>query len=107
MDVVLVLDHERLYLDLQRDLPSTTNIVPLPKSGGVSGGRGGGQKYGMWVLLYLVQVVVRTREFRRKTREDVVREYFYGKKPHPLSPFSFEVSFSDVEIFKIGGRVTT
>lgn len=42
VDVVLVLDHERLYLDLQRDLPSTTNIVPLPKSGGVSGGRGGG-----------------------------------------------------------------
>jgi len=33
---VLVLDHERLYNDLQRDLPSTTHIVPLPKSGGVS-----------------------------------------------------------------------
>lgn len=44
VDVVLVLDHERLYLDLQRDLASTTDIVPLPKSGGVSelqqGGRG-------------------------------------------------------------------
>lgn len=50
-------------------------------------------------------MVVRTREFRRKTREDVVREYFYGKNPWPLSPFSFEVSFSDVEIFKIGGDV--
>lgn len=35
VDVVLVLDHERLYNDLQRDLPSTTHIVPLPKSGGV------------------------------------------------------------------------
>ena len=32
---MLVLDHERLYNDLQRDLPSTTHIVPLPKSGGV------------------------------------------------------------------------
>lgn len=38
VDVVLVLDHERLYLDLQRDLPSSTDIVPLPKSGGVSRG---------------------------------------------------------------------
>jgi polyribonucleotide 5'-hydroxyl-kinase len=35
VDVVLVLDHERLFLDLQRDLPPTTDIVPLPKSGGV------------------------------------------------------------------------
>ena len=46
---------------------------------------------------------MRTREFRKKTREEVVREYFYGKNPHVLSPFSFDVSFSDVEIFKIGG----
>ena len=37
VDVVLVLDHERLYHDLQRDLPNTTDVVPLPKSGGVSG----------------------------------------------------------------------
>ena len=36
VDVVLVLDHERLYNDLQGDLPPTTQIVPLPKSGGVS-----------------------------------------------------------------------
>ena len=33
---MLVLDHERLYIDLQKDLPSSTSIVPLPKSGGVS-----------------------------------------------------------------------
>ena len=36
VDVVLVLDHERLYNDLQKDLPSATHVVPLPKSGGVS-----------------------------------------------------------------------
>lgn len=35
-DVVLVLDHERLYIDFQRDLPKETAIVRLPKSGGVS-----------------------------------------------------------------------
>ena len=36
VDVVFVLDHERLFHDLQRELPCTTQIVPLPKSGGVS-----------------------------------------------------------------------
>ena len=36
VDVVFVLDHERLFHDLQRELPHTTQIVPLPKSGGVS-----------------------------------------------------------------------
>ena len=36
VDAVLVLDHERLYIDFQRDLPKETAIVRLPKSGGVS-----------------------------------------------------------------------
>ena len=36
VDVVFVLDHERLFHDLQRELPESTQIVPLPKSGGVS-----------------------------------------------------------------------
>ncbi len=36
VDVVLVMDHERLYHELQRDLPEFTRIVPMPKSGGVS-----------------------------------------------------------------------
>lgn len=46
---------------------------------------------------------MRTREFRRRNREDALREYFYGRKPHLLSPFSFEVAFSEVQIYKIGG----
>lgn len=49
------------------------------------------------------QVVVRSREFRRRTREEAVKEYFYGQKPHALFPFSFDVPFSDVKIYKIGG----
>ncbi len=50
------------------------------------------------------QVVVRSREFRRQSRNSALREYFYGKEPHPLFPFSFDVPFADVKIFKIGGR---
>lgn len=81
VDVALVLDHERLCNDLQRDLPSTTQIVPLPKSGGV---------------------VVRSQDFRRKTRHGAVREYFYGVEPRNIFPFSYDVPFASVKLFKIG-----
>lgn len=36
VDVILVLDQERLYNELQRDLPSFVKVVFLPKSRGVS-----------------------------------------------------------------------
>ena len=35
-DVVIVLDNERLLIQLQQDLPSEAHILPLPKSAGVS-----------------------------------------------------------------------
>lgn len=36
VDVILVLDQERLYNELQRDLPNFVKVVFLPKSRGVS-----------------------------------------------------------------------
>lgn len=36
VDVILVLDQERLYNELVRDIPSFVKVVLLPKSGGVS-----------------------------------------------------------------------
>ena len=33
---VLVLDNERLVVDMKKNLPPEVNVVPLPKSGGVS-----------------------------------------------------------------------
>lgn len=36
VDVILVLDQERLYNELVRDMPSYVRVVFLPKSGGVS-----------------------------------------------------------------------
>lgn len=35
VDVILVLDQERLYNELQRDLPNFVKVVFLPKSRGV------------------------------------------------------------------------
>lgn len=36
VDVILVLDQERLYNELVRDVPKFVRVVFLPKSGGVS-----------------------------------------------------------------------
>ncbi|KAG8004014.1 Polyribonucleotide 5'-hydroxyl-kinase Clp1 [Nibea albiflora] len=81
VDVVLVLDHERLYNELKRDLPHFVRVVLLPKSGGV---------------------VERSKECRRDARDEKIREYFYGFRGVSFYPFSFEVRFSDVRIYKIG-----
>jgi polyribonucleotide 5'-hydroxyl-kinase len=95
VDVVVVLDHERLYNELQRDLPSFVRIVHQPKSGGVED---------------------RTREQRIKARRTRIRQvsrqlvwcmsvrsqYFYGTTSQPYFPHSFYVGFDDVLIVKMG-----
>ena len=41
VDVVVVLDQERLHSELQRDMPEFVRVVLQPKSGGVSQGQAG------------------------------------------------------------------
>ena len=36
VDIIVVMDQERLYNELKRDMPDFVKIVLLPKSGGVS-----------------------------------------------------------------------
>ena len=50
-------------------------------------------------------VVERTTEFRRKTRDDRFREYFYGFDfvSNPLSPVAQSAFFSSVSFYKVGG----
>lgn len=81
VDVVLVLDQERLYNELKRDLPHFVRVVLLPKSGGV---------------------VERSKDCRRESRDDKIREYFYGFRSTSFYPHAFDVRFSDVRIYKIG-----
>ncbi|XP_064200139.1 polyribonucleotide 5'-hydroxyl-kinase Clp1 isoform X2 [Anguilla rostrata] len=81
VDVVLVLDQERLYNELKRDLPHFVRVVLLPKSGGV---------------------VERSKACRRDTRDEKIREYFYGFRGASFYPHAFDVRFSDVRIYKIG-----
>jgi len=81
-DVILVLDQERLYNELCRDMPAFVKVVFLPKSGGV---------------------VERGTGVRQETRDVRIREYFYGKPgSQSLHPHSFQVKFIEAKIFKIG-----
>ncbi|KAJ2944645.1 hypothetical protein O0L34_g4001 [Tuta absoluta] len=80
VDVILVLDNERLYNELKRDMPKFVKVVYLPKSGGV---------------------VERSSSQRSESRDARIREYFYGKRT-PYYPHSFDVKFTDLKIYKVG-----
>ncbi len=71
VDVILVLDNERVHNDLIRDMPEFVRVVWLPKSGGV---------------------VERSMEQRAEARDTRIKTYFYGCPPKAgLYPHSFEV----------------
>ncbi|XP_014235124.1 protein CLP1 homolog [Trichogramma pretiosum] len=80
VDAVLVLDQERLYNELVKIKPESLKAILIPKSGGV---------------------VAKSQLQRDEIREIFIKEYFYGGRI-PLYPHSFEVKWSDVNIFKIG-----
>lgn len=77
---IFVLDQERLYNELLRDVQKSTQVVFLQKSGGV---------------------VERSKNLRSEARDARIREYFYGKRT-PLYPHSFDVKWSDIQIRKVG-----
>jgi polyribonucleotide 5'-hydroxyl-kinase len=93
-DVVLVVDHERLFNELKawaKARPNTnTTVLRVAKSGGV---------------------VTRTQEFRFAERSRQIRKYFYGvttKKDgrivaSTLYPHVTQLRFDHVHFFKIGG----
>jgi len=80
VDSIVVLDQERLHSELKRDMPEFVRVMLLPKSGGV---------------------VERSAKTRLETRDNRIREYFYGTQSS-LYPHTFEVKFEDVNLFKIG-----
>ena len=82
VDVIIVLDQERVYNVLVKDMPGFVKVVLQPKSGGV---------------------VSRNKEQRAEGRDGRIKQYFYGPRNN-LFPHSFEVNFSDIKdkLFKIG-----
>ncbi|KAK2158978.1 hypothetical protein LSH36_161g16015 [Paralvinella palmiformis] len=83
VDVVIVLDQERLHSELVRDMPDFVKVVLLPKSGGV---------------------VERSQKGRMESRDSKIREYFYGVR-NSCYPHTFEVKFNEVKLFKVGAPV--
>lgn len=83
VDAILVLDQERLYNELVRDMPPFVKVVFLPKSGGV---------------------VARSQQLRIEARDQRVREYFYGIKT-PLYPHNINIKWSETKIYKIGAPI--
>ena len=82
-DVVVVLDHERLYTHLQRDLPQYVRICHQPKSGGVE---------------------TRSAAVRQAARKARTRRYFYGTRDKPLNPFRVELGWDELSIWKVGAE---
>ena len=80
VSTILVIDQERLLVELKRDLPDV-KIIPLPKSGGV---------------------VAKSLDMRTQTKNMKIHEYFYGTPKAVLYPHSIEISFNELNIFKIG-----
>lgn len=79
IDVLFVMDEERLYLQLKKDMPSSVQVVYVPKQYGVN---------------------ERSRGLRSKNRDNRVWEYFYGTKGD-LTPHSIEVKFGEIQIYKV------
>ncbi|KAJ8950913.1 hypothetical protein NQ318_008351 [Aromia moschata] len=80
VDVIMVLDQERLYNELVRDMPNFVKVVFLPKSGGLN--------------------VQRVQEVNQGIRE--LENISMELQKNSLYPHSFDVKFSEVKIYKIG-----
>lgn len=83
-NIILIVGQERLYSRLTADVKKGSNqdatLIRLPKSGGV---------------------VTRSRELRKASRANRVRDYFYGVS-RDLMPHSETSPVSDLQIYRVG-----
>ena len=94
VDNVLVIGQERLHSELVRDMRGR-------KAGDIGGGGFGGRDVQVWKVPKSGGVVERPPEYRRKSRDARIREYFYGPGGD-LSPHSQTMTFGQVSIFRVG-----
>ncbi|XP_050426230.1 protein CLP1 homolog isoform X2 [Adelges cooleyi] len=80
VDVILVLDEDQLYDHLLQDMPNFVKVLYLPKSD--------------WLP-------VRSKEMRRLTMENRIREYFFSKPKTKFYPYTCCVKFKDIKVFGI------
>ncbi|KAL1744021.1 Pre-mRNA cleavage complex II protein Clp1-domain-containing protein [Schizophyllum fasciatum] len=101
VNVILVLGHEKLNVEMQRTYGSKLTVVKIPKSGGV---------------------VELDAAYRERVHKNQMHTYFYGHVLHPppgvsnpllggeaaadlvLSPSSTVIGFDDLSIYRIGAE---
>ena len=82
IDVVLVIDHERLYSDIRAaSFDQPVECIKLRKSGGV---------------------IPRDAEARRADRQNAIREYFYGPA-NDMHPHTTVMTFDVMKLCRVGG----
>ncbi|XP_019873320.2 protein CLP1 homolog [Aethina tumida] len=86
VDVIMVLDQERLYYTLLKDYSGLGQVVHLQKSSGISS---------------------RSDEMKDTTHSLGMRRYFYGTPKNSMFPYTIRLKFSDVKMFKIGDPTST
>jgi len=94
VDNVVVVGQERLHSEITRDFRHK-------RVGGESMAEGTPVR--VWKLNKSGGVVERSPEFRRKSRDNKIKEYFYGTPGAELQPHSQTLPFGQVSIFKVGG----
>jgi len=113
IDTVLCLGQERLFQTLSKQFAKDGALAQQQqqkdkKKKKKTNSSDDGKKVEAVEILSLKKsggVVERTTEFRRKTRDDRFREYFYGFDfvSNPLSPVAQSAFFSSVSFYKVGG----
>jgi len=113
IDTVLCLGQERLFQTLSKQFAKDAALAQQQqqkdkKKKKKTNSSDDGKKVEAVEILSLKKsggVVERTTEFRRKTRDDRFREYFYGFDfvSNPLSPVAQSAFFSSVSFYKVGG----
>ncbi|KAL7627746.1 Cleavage polyadenylation factor subunit clp1 [Parahypoxylon ruwenzoriense] len=93
INIVLVIGSERLSSEMQKkfsgqktSLGESITVVSLDKSGGV---------------------VERDSTFLQQTREATIKEYFFGNTGTTLSPFTQQVDFSALSIWRVNEASTS
>ena len=115
IDTVLCLGQERLFQTLSKQFAKDAALAQQQQQKNkknkkkTSSSDDDGKKVDAAVEILSLKksggVVERTTEFRRKTRDDRFREYFYGFDfvSNPLSPVAQSAFFSSVSFYKVGG----
>ena len=54
------------------------------------------------MLISIMKVVTRDKNFRRQQQNAKIKEYFYGSPKNEMNPGSMPVSFNDVAVRRVG-----